>query len=125
MRSARFSRRAVLACFSLRRTTGGERQDERAERGDASQRHSLSHDWSAKDLRTDFLVNTCGTVNVLEATRNHVPNATSNIVGRVVERVDRGELEASASLARRLEGAAVALEAEGRRPSGKRVTWSL
>ena len=35
-----------------------------------------SHDWSAKDPRTDFAVNTYGTLNLLEATREHVPNAT-------------------------------------------------
>ncbi len=35
-----------------------------------------SHDWSAKDPRTDFSVNTYGTINLLEATRQFIPDAT-------------------------------------------------
>jgi CDP-paratose 2-epimerase len=35
-----------------------------------------SHDWSAKDPRTDFSVNTYGTINLLEAARQYVPDAT-------------------------------------------------
>jgi CDP-paratose 2-epimerase len=35
-----------------------------------------SHDWAASDPATDFSVNALGTLNLLEATRNHAPNAT-------------------------------------------------
>jgi CDP-paratose 2-epimerase len=35
-----------------------------------------SHDWAASDPRTDFTVNANGTLNLLEATRNHAPDAT-------------------------------------------------
>jgi CDP-paratose 2-epimerase len=35
-----------------------------------------SHDWAAKDPRTDFAVNAGGTLNLLEATRDHAPGAT-------------------------------------------------
>jgi CDP-paratose 2-epimerase len=34
-----------------------------------------SHDWAAKDPRTDFTVNANGTLNLLEATRRHCPDA--------------------------------------------------
>lgn len=34
-----------------------------------------SHDWSARDPRTDFGVNAAGTLNVLEETRTHCPDA--------------------------------------------------
>jgi CDP-paratose 2-epimerase len=34
-----------------------------------------SHDWAASDPRTDFTVNANGTLNVLEATRRHCPDA--------------------------------------------------
>lgn len=34
-----------------------------------------SHDWAARDPFTDFGVNANGTLNLLEATRNHCPNA--------------------------------------------------
>jgi CDP-paratose 2-epimerase len=35
-----------------------------------------SHDWAAKEPFTDFDVNAVGTLNVLEATRQHAPDAT-------------------------------------------------
>jgi len=35
-----------------------------------------SHDWAASDPQTDFAVNANGTLNLLEATRRHTPNAT-------------------------------------------------
>ena len=35
-----------------------------------------SHDWAASDPQTDFTINANGTLNLLEATRNHCPEAT-------------------------------------------------
>ena len=35
-----------------------------------------SHDWAASDPQTDFTVNANGTLNLLDATRRHAPNAT-------------------------------------------------
>ncbi len=35
-----------------------------------------SHDWAARAPRTDFSVNAVGTLNLLEAARQHAPNAT-------------------------------------------------
>jgi CDP-paratose 2-epimerase len=35
-----------------------------------------SHDWAASDQQTDFAVNANGTLNLLEATRRHAPDAT-------------------------------------------------
>jgi CDP-paratose 2-epimerase len=35
-----------------------------------------SHDWAAREPHTDFSVNALGTLNLLEATRNHAPEAT-------------------------------------------------
>jgi CDP-paratose 2-epimerase len=35
-----------------------------------------SHDWAARDPRTDFAVNAGGTLNLLEAARDYAPNAT-------------------------------------------------
>ena len=35
-----------------------------------------SHDWAASDPATDFSVNAAGTLNLLEATRRHAPEAT-------------------------------------------------
>lgn len=34
-----------------------------------------SHDWAARDPQTDFAINANGTLNILEATRRHCPNA--------------------------------------------------
>jgi CDP-paratose 2-epimerase len=35
-----------------------------------------SHDWAASDPQTDFTINANGTLNLLEATRSHAPDAT-------------------------------------------------
>ena len=35
-----------------------------------------SHDWAAREPKTDFSVNAVGTLNLLEATRLHAPEAT-------------------------------------------------
>lgn len=35
-----------------------------------------SHDWAARDPQTDFTINANGTLNLLEATRRHCPDAT-------------------------------------------------
>jgi CDP-paratose 2-epimerase len=35
-----------------------------------------SHDWAASDPETDFSINATGTLNLLEATRRHAPEAT-------------------------------------------------
>jgi CDP-paratose 2-epimerase len=35
-----------------------------------------SHDWAAREPHTDFSVNALGTLNLLEATRKHTPDAT-------------------------------------------------
>ena len=35
-----------------------------------------SHDWAASDPHTDFTVNANGTLNLLQATREHAPDAT-------------------------------------------------
>ena len=35
-----------------------------------------SHDWAASDPQADFTINANGTLNLLEATRNHCPDAT-------------------------------------------------
>jgi CDP-paratose 2-epimerase len=35
-----------------------------------------SHDWAAREPQTDFSVNATGTLNLLEATRKHAPEAT-------------------------------------------------
>lgn len=35
-----------------------------------------SHDWAARDPQTDFTVNACGTLNLLQAARDFTPNAT-------------------------------------------------
>src|SRR5690606_31212083 len=34
-----------------------------------------SHDWAARDPHTDFTINANGTLNLLEMTRNHCPDA--------------------------------------------------
>jgi len=66
-----------------------------------------SHDWAASDPRTDFGVNAVGTMNLLEATRRHAPDATfvfmstNKVYGDLpnrlplVERATRLELEPS------------------------------
>ena len=35
-----------------------------------------SHDWAASDPQADFAINANGTLNLLEATRDHCPDAT-------------------------------------------------
>ena len=35
-----------------------------------------SHDWAAREPHTDFAINATGTLNLLEATRQHCPEAT-------------------------------------------------
>ena len=35
-----------------------------------------SHDWAASEPQTDFTINANGTLNLLEATRQHCPDAT-------------------------------------------------
>src|SRR5208282_4544945 len=35
-----------------------------------------SHDWAASDPQTDFTINANGTLNLLEAAREHAPGAT-------------------------------------------------
>jgi len=64
-----------------------------------------SHDWAAKEPRTDFTVNANGTLNLLEATRQHCPDAafiftsTNKVYGDLpnnlplVERETRWEVE--------------------------------
>jgi CDP-paratose 2-epimerase len=64
-----------------------------------------SHDWAARDPFTDFDVNAVGTLNVLEATRRHTPEAvfiftsTNKVYGDtpnrlpLVERETRYELD--------------------------------
>jgi CDP-paratose 2-epimerase len=66
-----------------------------------------SHDWAARDPHTDFGVNATGTLNLLEATRRHAPDAvfiftsTNKVYGDtpnrlpLVELEERYELEAS------------------------------
>jgi CDP-paratose 2-epimerase len=65
----------------------------------------VSHDWAARDPKTDFGVNANGTLNLLEATRQHAPQAafifmsTNKVYGDspnrlpLVERATRWELD--------------------------------
>lgn len=58
---------------------GVERLFERYGRDVAAIVHTAaqpSHDWAARDPKVDFGVNAVGTVNLLEATRQHCPDAT-------------------------------------------------
>lgn len=58
-----------------------------------------SHDWAARDPFTDFDVNAAGTLNVLEATRRHCPEApfiftsTNKVYGDTPNRLPLIELE--------------------------------
>ncbi|MFO0805458.1 MAG: NAD-dependent epimerase/dehydratase family protein [Gemmataceae bacterium] len=64
-----------------------------------------SHDWAAREPHTDFSVNAVGTLNLLEATRRHAPNAvflftsTNKVYGDtpnrlpLVERETRWEID--------------------------------
>jgi CDP-paratose 2-epimerase len=57
-----------------------------------------SHDWAAREPATDFAVNATGTVNVLEATRRHAPEAvviftsTNKVYGDTPNRLPFQEL---------------------------------
>src|SRR5579863_4760219 len=58
-----------------------------------------SHDWAARDPHTDFGVNAVGTLNLLEATRRHAPEAvfiftsTNKVYGDAPNRLPLIELE--------------------------------
>lgn len=58
-----------------------------------------SHDWAARDPLTDFTVNANGTLNLLEATRRHAPEAvfiftsTNKVYGDAPNRLPLIELE--------------------------------
>lgn len=58
-----------------------------------------SHDWAARDPHTDFGVNALGTLNLLEATRRHAPDAvfiftsTNKVYGDTPNRLPLVELE--------------------------------
>jgi CDP-paratose 2-epimerase len=58
-----------------------------------------SHDWAARDPQTDFTVNANGTLNLLEAARNHCPEApfifcsTNKVYGDTPNRLPLRELE--------------------------------
>src|SRR5256885_146452 len=58
-----------------------------------------SHDWAARDPRTDFSVNATGTLNLLEAARNFCPEApfiftsTNKVYGDAPNRLPFRELE--------------------------------
>jgi CDP-paratose 2-epimerase len=59
-----------------------------------------SHDWAARDPQTDFTVNANGTLNLLEATRQHCPDAafvftsTNKVYGDAPNRLPLVELDA-------------------------------
>jgi CDP-paratose 2-epimerase len=58
-----------------------------------------SHDWAARDPHTDFSVNALGTLNLLEATRQHCPDAvfiftsTNKVYGDTPNRLPLVELD--------------------------------
>ena len=58
-----------------------------------------SHDWAAREPETDFAVNAVGTLNLLEATRRHAPDAcflftsTNKVYGDTPNRLPLVELE--------------------------------
>jgi CDP-paratose 2-epimerase len=58
-----------------------------------------SHDWAASDPHTDFAVNATGTLNLLEATRRHCPDApfvlcsTNKVYGDTPNRLPLVELD--------------------------------
>ena len=66
-----------------------------------------SHDWAAKDPQTDFGVNANGTLNLLEATRRHCPDApfvfcsTNKVYGDTPNSLPLEELETRLELPRR------------------------
>jgi CDP-paratose 2-epimerase len=65
-----------------------------------------SHDWAAKDPQTDFGVNANGTLNLLEATRKHAPDApfvfcsTNKVYGDTPNRLPLEEHEERLELPR-------------------------
>ena len=65
-----------------------------------------SHDWAATDPQTDFSVNANGTLNLLEATREHAPDATfvftstNKVYGDTPNRLPLVELDDPAGAAR-------------------------
>ena len=72
-----------------------------------------SHDWAARDPHTDFTVNANGTLNLLELSRQHCPEAafiftsTNKVYGDtpnrlpLVEKEKRWEIDASPPISRR------------------------
>jgi len=65
-----------------------------------------SHDWAASDPQTDFAVNANGTLNLLEATRRHAPDAsfvfisTNKVYGDTPNRLPLTELDTRLELPR-------------------------
>ncbi|MEA2148073.1 MAG: CDP-paratose 2-epimerase [Solirubrobacteraceae bacterium] len=65
-----------------------------------------SHDWAATDPDTDFSVNAQGTLNLLQAARNHAPDAsfifcsTNKVYGDTPNRLPLNELETRLELPR-------------------------
>jgi len=62
-----------------------------------------SHDWAASDPSTDFSVNAVGTLNLLEATRRHAPEATFIFCSTNKVYGDRPNLLPLEDVGRRLE----------------------
>ena len=64
-----------------------------------------SHDWATREPETDFTINANGTLNLLEATRKHCPDATfiftstNKVYGDSVNRLAYKELETRYELA--------------------------
>jgi len=58
-----------------------------------------SHDWAAREPHTDFAINATGTINLLEATRRHSPEAififmsTNKVYGDTPNRLPLAELD--------------------------------
>ena len=67
-----------------------------------------SHDWAASDPHTDFTVNANGTLNLLEATRRHAPDATfifcstNKVYGDLPNHLPLRETETQARARRRI-----------------------
>lgn len=88
--------------LDIRDAVGLERVFDRYSRDIAVVIHTAaqpSHDWAAKDPITDFSVNATGTLNLLEATRTHCPDApfiytsTNKVYGDAPNRLPLLELE--------------------------------
>jgi CDP-paratose 2-epimerase len=74
----RFPHELVVADVDVRDAEAVERVFARAPGGVGLVVHAAaqpSHDWAARDPRTDFDVNAGGTLNLLEAARRHCPDA--------------------------------------------------